>query len=37
MPNAGGRVPAGIRCRVDFPELRGLAGDVTPVRGTSLK
>ena len=22
MPNAGGKVPAGIRCRVEFPELR---------------
>ena len=37
MPNAGGKVPAGIRCRVDFPELRGIAGNVTPVRGTTFK
>lgn len=25
MPNAGGKVPAGIRCAVDFPALRDLA------------
>ena len=31
MPNAGGKVPAGIRCRVDFPELRQL---VTPASYT---
>jgi RND family efflux transporter MFP subunit len=37
MPNAGGRVPAGIRCRVDFPELRGMGGNVMPVRGASFK
>jgi len=37
LPNAGGRVPAGIRCRVDFPELRGLGGAVKPVGGASFK
>jgi RND family efflux transporter MFP subunit len=25
LPNAGARVPAGIRCRADFPALRGAA------------
>ncbi len=25
LPNASGRLPAGIRCRVDFPSLRGLS------------
>ncbi len=25
LPNANGRVPAGIRCKVDFPSLRGLS------------
>ncbi|MCG2593347.1 efflux RND transporter periplasmic adaptor subunit [Ramlibacter sp. XY19] len=37
MPNGGARVPAGIRCRVDFPGLRGTAASVTPVRGTPIK
>jgi RND family efflux transporter MFP subunit len=31
LPNADGRVPAGIRCRVDFPALRDL-----PPRNSSL-
>lgn len=35
LPNAGGKVPAGIRCRVDFPALRGLT--VSPVRGAALR
>ncbi len=26
LPNASGSLPAGIRCRVDFPALRGLGG-----------
>lgn len=25
LPNAGGKVPAGIRCKVDFPALRDIA------------
>jgi len=25
LPNASGRLPAGIRCKVDFPSLRGLS------------
>ena len=25
LPNAGGKVPAGIRCKVDFPSLRDIA------------
>ena len=27
LPNAGGKVPAGIRCKVDFPSLRGIAAE----------
>jgi len=26
LPNAAGQLPAGIRCKVDFPALRGLSG-----------
>lgn len=32
LPNAAGDVPAGIRCRVDFPALRGL-----PRKGAAAK
>ena len=32
LPNASGSLPAGIRCRADFPALRGLAG-----KGSSSK
>ena len=31
LPNASGRLPAGIRCRVDFPSLRGLS-QKTPLK-----
>ena len=37
LPNAGAKVPAGIRCRVEFPELRDLPSKASFVRGTSLK
>jgi RND family efflux transporter MFP subunit len=37
LPNAGGRVPAGIRCRVDFPGLRDLPPKASLMRGTTLK
>jgi RND family efflux transporter MFP subunit len=37
LPNADGKVPAGIRCQVDFPALRGLAVRPSPTRGTTLK
>lgn len=37
LPNADGRVPAGIRCRVDFPALRGLPAKPSLMRGTTLK
>ncbi|HSV84552.1 MAG TPA: efflux RND transporter periplasmic adaptor subunit [Ramlibacter sp.] len=36
LPNAGGGVPAGIRCKVDFPALRDLARP-TPVRGAGAQ
>ena len=36
LPNAGGRVPAGIRCRVDFPALHGLGGP-SALRGSVYK
>jgi RND family efflux transporter MFP subunit len=37
LPNAGGKVPAGIRCRVDFPALRGLATRASFTSGAGLK
>jgi RND family efflux transporter MFP subunit len=37
LPNAGGKVPAGIRCRVEFPELRGMPSNVSYTRGAALK
>lgn len=37
LPNADGKVPAGIRCRVDFPALRGLPTKASLMRGNSLK
>lgn len=37
LPNAGGKVPAGIRCRVEFPELRGLPNKASFTSGASLK
>jgi RND family efflux transporter MFP subunit len=36
LPNAGGRVPAGIRCRVDFPTLRELPSKASLARGAAL-
>lgn len=35
LPNAGGKVPAGIRCKVDFPALRGLPSKASLIKGTS--
>jgi RND family efflux transporter MFP subunit len=37
LPNSEGKVPAGIRCQVDFPGLRGLAVRPSPTSGTTLK
>ena len=37
LPNAGGKVPAGIRCRVEFPELRGMPSRASFTRGASLR
>jgi RND family efflux transporter MFP subunit len=37
MPNAGGAVPAGIRCQVDFPALRGLAARTAPIKAALPK
>jgi len=37
MPNAEAKVPAGIRCKVDFPALRGLPPKASLMRGTTLK
>jgi RND family efflux transporter MFP subunit len=36
LPNAAGRLPAGIRCKVDFPALRGLSGAAL-TRGATYK
>ena len=36
LPNAGGKVPAGIRCRVDFPGLRDLPSKASFTRGAAL-
>lgn len=33
LPNAGGRIPAGIRCKVDFPALRGLPSKAAALSG----
>lgn len=35
LPNAGGKVPAGIRCKVDFPALRGLPSKAAILKGAS--
>lgn len=37
LPNSEAKVPAGIRCRVDFPALRGLAPKASLMRGNTLK
>jgi RND family efflux transporter MFP subunit len=36
LPNADGKVPAGIRCRVDFPGLKDLAPKASLTRGASF-
>ena len=36
LPNAAGKLPAGIRCKVDFPALRGMSGAAL-MRGTTYK
>jgi RND family efflux transporter MFP subunit len=36
LPNAAGQLPAGIRCKVDFPALRGTPGAAL-MRGNSYK
>lgn len=37
LPNAEAKVPAGIRCKVDFPALRNLATPASFTRGVSYK
>lgn len=37
MPNADAKVPAGIRCRADFPELRNVVQPAFYNRGATLK
>jgi RND family efflux transporter MFP subunit len=37
MPNGDSKVPAGIRCRVDFPELRNLVTPASYTRMVPLK
>lgn len=37
LPNVKGELPAGIRCQVEFPGLRGLAPAPTPVKGQGGK
>ena len=37
LPNAEAKVPAGIRCRVDFPELRSLVSPASYSRPAPLK
>jgi RND family efflux transporter MFP subunit len=36
LPNAGGSVPAGIRCKVDFPGLKGLPSKASFTQGASF-
>ena len=37
LPNATANLPAGIRCRVDFPALRGLPAKGAAAKGTTAK
>jgi RND family efflux transporter MFP subunit len=37
LPNVGAKVPAGIRCRVDFPALRGLPSKASLIKGAAYK
>lgn len=37
LPNAAGRLPAGIRCQVDFPALRNLPVKAMAVKGPPYK
>lgn len=37
LPNAAGKLPAGIRCRVDFPALRDLPAKGAAGKGAPLK
>jgi RND family efflux transporter MFP subunit len=36
LPNATAKLPAGIRCKVDFPSLRDLGRGVSPAKAASL-
>ena len=36
LPNAAGKLPAGIRCKVDFPSLKGMSGAAL-MRGATYK
>ncbi len=33
LPNTGSALPAGVRCKADFPALRGLKARATPING----
>ena len=37
LPNATAKLPAGIRCKVDFPALRGLSNAAALTKGASYK
>ena len=37
LPNAAAKLPAGIRCKVDFPALRDAAGRLSPSRASIYK
>jgi RND family efflux transporter MFP subunit len=37
LPNVQGDLPAGIRCQVDFPALRGLPAKGAPLKGATAK
>jgi len=35
LPNSASTLPAGVRCRADFPALRGLKGRAVPLSGSA--
>ncbi len=35
LPNSASTLPAGVRCRADFPTLRGLKGRAVPLNGSA--
>jgi RND family efflux transporter MFP subunit len=37
LPNAAGKIPAGIRCKVDFPALRAVPPSTAVLKGVSSK